>query len=554
MEVKKIIKTKVFLEAVIVITVVLALVLPSSAVVTNKDINEEKDFFWEGKEKIEIDDALTWSQTNEPLPASLNGNIAISGWAEGDSRRPSITRDSLGNVFVTYQFDEDILSSAAGFAYNPNPLDQDAWWENGVVLSLTDIELLYYPDTALCEHPTYELMNVFVALDTEEAGGMYIPDVTNYETWEIYTWTSGAPDPELAAISDGGWYDDFHYPGEIIGPHNFYIYHEIYDIYDIPSCPIFFHNGIDAGSGIGYFDAQSFEETAPAGDPDIVNLEDRMHTSVYNKDTEKVIWKKIDPAVESDYEFTPFQATVADGTNPAIAAYGTQVAIIYHQDGQIKCVYSSNDGDTWSQPVNIGAGRYPDAYALGSTIYAAYVNNGNLYSVSSEDGGVTWSSPTKRNDQDGSVVAEENCIDVHSAGIVWVDSRTGNYNIFYTPLSSGPNPPTITGPSSGKINRNIDFTLSTDDPGGLDVSYFVDWGDGLDSGWVGPYASGEEVTLSHRFSEEETLTIRAKAKNTEDVESDWSSLPFTAPKNKVVFWNFIEKFPILRYFFDILIF
>ena len=46
MEVKKIIKTKVFLEAVIVITVVLALVLPSSAVVTNKDVNEEKDFFW----------------------------------------------------------------------------------------------------------------------------------------------------------------------------------------------------------------------------------------------------------------------------------------------------------------------------------------------------------------------------------------------------------------------------------------------------------------------------------------------------------------------------
>ena len=37
-------KIKMFLEAVVVITVVLALVLPSSAVVTNKVVNETKLF------------------------------------------------------------------------------------------------------------------------------------------------------------------------------------------------------------------------------------------------------------------------------------------------------------------------------------------------------------------------------------------------------------------------------------------------------------------------------------------------------------------------------
>jgi len=537
-------KIKIFLEAAIVITVVLALVLSGSAVVTNTTIKDGVDPLWIGKERREIKEVKTWTKDNYALPASV-GNIQISGWAEGDDIRPSITKDSQGRVFITYEHDESFLTASAGFTYNANPLDQEAWFNNGVVLSLEGIELMLYPDTATCEHPDYELMNVFVALDTEEAGGMYIPDPTDYDTWEIYTWTSGAPEPELAAISDGGWYQDLYYD-DVIGPYNFYIYREIYESYDIPSCPIFFHNGIDAASGVGYFDAQSFEVTAPASDPDYVNLPDRIHTSIYNVDTEKVIWKKIDPAVETDYEFTPYQATVADGTNPAIAAYGNQVTIVYHESGQIKCVYSSDDGQTWSQPVTVGPGEYPDAYAQGSTIYAAYVNNGNLYVVSSDDGGASWSSPTQKNDQEGTVVAEENCIDVHSAGVVWVDDRNEAYNIYYSTLVSAPDAPTIVGPSSGRIKRPQDFTVTTTDPGGLDVWYFIDWGDGGDSGWLGPYSSGVGVTESHTWSSEADYNVRAKAKNENDIESDWSTVIFSAPKIKLFRWSFLERFQFIN--------
>ena len=38
-----------------------------------------------------------------------------------------------------------------------------------------------------------------------------------------------------------------------------------------------------------------------------------------------------------------------------------------------------------------------------------------------------------------------------------------------------------------------------DDPEGNDVFYKVSWGDGFIDGFVGPYASGEEVTLSHAW-------------------------------------------------------
>ena len=519
-------KIKYILEAVIVITIALAFVLPGVAVVTNTETNYMNEKMWEGKTRREISEVKTWSPTNKALPVNKEGNVAITGWAEGDARRPSITKDSLGNVFITYQFDVDLLSSPAGFAWNPNPTDQEAWWTNGVTLTLEGVEMLYYPDTATCEHPSYPLMNVFMAIDTEEAGGMYIPDATDYENWEIFTWTNGAPEPELAEIADGGWYSDNNYD-DVFGPFNFYIYREIYDVYDLKSCPTFFHTGIDAASGVGYFDAQSKEKTIPSSDPDQVNLPDRIHTSIYNRDTEKVIWKKIVPTEECDYEYTEYQATVADGTNPAIAAYDNQVVIVYHNGGQIKCVYSSDDGATWSQPVTIGAGQYPDAIAIGNIVYAAYVNNANLYLVTSENGGATWGDPVQMNDEDGSVVAEENCIDVHEAGIVWVDNRELNdyQNIYYVELPATGVPPT--NPTCTYDKKNKEITVVSTDEDGDQIRYGVSWNNTqVVDEWTTYYNSGVEAKIDVEGKEGKVGVI---AEDTNGARSGWTSV---TPKSK----------------------
>jgi hypothetical protein len=85
------------------------------------------------------------------------------------------------------------------------------------------------------------------------------------------------------------------------------------------------------------------------------------------------------------------------------------------------------------------------------------------------------------------------------------------------------------------------------------ILLFIDWGDGTDSGWIGPYNSGEEVTKSHKWSEQGNYTIKAKAKDVFDEESDWGYLEVTMPKNKIInpFERFLENrpymFPILRY-------
>ena len=109
------------------------------------------------------------------------------------------------------------------------------------------------------------------------------------------------------------------------------------------------------------------------------------------------------------------------------------------------------------------------------------------------------------------------------------------------------------GPSRGEAGVEKIFTSSTIDPQNDQVFYLWDWGDGTDSGWLGPYNSGEICKASHIWDEKGTYEIKVKAKDPSDKESDWSDpLPITMPKNKSInpFLLFLEKlierFPILE--------
>lgn len=116
-----------------------------------------------------------------------------------------------------------------------------------------------------------------------------------------------------------------------------------------------------------------------------------------------------------------------------------------------------------------------------------------------------------------------------------------------------PNTPTINGPNSGKIKTEYTYTFSASDPNGDYVFYLFDWGDGSDSGWIGPYNSGETVIAKHTWAEEKTYTIQAKAKDTNGLESDWATLVISMLKSKLsakplslrLLENLIQRFPLL---------
>jgi len=89
--------------------------------------------------------------------------------------------------------------------------------------------------------------------------------------------------------------------------------------------------------------------------------------------------------------------------------------------------------------------------------------------------------------------------------------------------------PTITGPDQGKPGTPYLFTFKSTDPDGDAVYYFIDWGDNTTDGWLGPYASGSPGAISHTWSTKGTFTVKAKAKDTLDVESDWSTFQVKMP-------------------------
>lgn len=91
-----------------------------------------------------------------------------------------------------------------------------------------------------------------------------------------------------------------------------------------------------------------------------------------------------------------------------------------------------------------------------------------------------------------------------------------------TNVNTPPNiPEKPLGPTSGEIGIEYSFTFRTTDAQHNDVYYMVYWGDEMTS-WLGPYESGESIALNHTWVVVGDYTIKVKAKDTEDLESDWS--------------------------------
>jgi parallel beta-helix repeat protein len=118
----------------------------------------------------------------------------------------------------------------------------------------------------------------------------------------------------------------------------------------------------------------------------------------------------------------------------------------------------------------------------------------------------------------------------------------GNNQDNYPPMEpylppEKPSPPS--GPTSGKPNKEYTYTSSAIDPQGDQVLYMWDWGDGTSSDWLGPYTSGEICSASHSWKKQGDYSIKVKAKDLYDYESEWSDpLIVTIPKNKLFNYNF----------------
>ena len=93
-----------------------------------------------------------------------------------------------------------------------------------------------------------------------------------------------------------------------------------------------------------------------------------------------------------------------------------------------------------------------------------------------------------------------------------------------------PNKPTISGPTFGIGGIEYTFTFTTDDPNNNEISYLIYWDDSSYTGWTPIQPSEKPLKISHIWYQKNTYNVKAKVKNIQGIESEWSDpLPITMP-------------------------
>ena len=217
-----------------------------------------------------------------------------------------------------------------------------------------------------------------------------------------------------------------------------------------------------------------------------------------------------------------------------------------YQDEQNWIIEEVTTGDTvgWGTSIRLDSQKNPHiAYIDGNPessvlIYASRIN-GSWESEIVTSGGPTYPS----------LILDLN--DKPHIGYCDYNSRNLSYATTVKLNCSPERSCKPSGPTSGKIGEEYNYTTGTTDPDGDQVKYGWDWdGDKVVDEWTSFYESGEPVTTSHTWTKKGIYNIRVKAQDKDGLESGWSdSLEVTMPKNKPFNFNYpllswlVERFP-----------
>ncbi len=145
----------------------------------------------------------------------------------------------------------------------------------------------------------------------------------------------------------------------------------------------------------------------------------------------------------------------------------------------------------------------------------------------------------------------------------------GDYDLFYNALFN--HAPVTPSQPSGTLNGNIKneytYTSISFDADDDDIYFLFDWGDDTNSGWKGPYSSGENISLNHKWNKKGDYNVRVKAIDdpnndgnlSDGNESDWSntlkvSMPFNKNVNTNILIDYLKKifsrFTFIKYLRD----
>jgi len=510
-------------------------------------------------------------QQNIVGKTSLAGNVQISTNTQNDVH-PRIATTNHGQTIVVYEAVVDSFTRQVPLVYSTN--GGTTWTEAFLFDSTTYTSgsgWLAYPDIVNNPHnDTLWFTMVDPFADQYNSHMAFLPgDITTATTASVYgvSGTGSSNYMYSAGICSANFYMSFATAdyGNFVQTIEFGYW----------CYPDFAHPPVMGGF---YYDGQSLYKTEPVAEPEMGSNANRFFSVFETSDHVSIKSNVMDESLMTngeqqnamdkyaDIEQQPAQS-IGMGSDPDVSGSGNQLCVVFVQNGDVKCNYSTCDkstyipGYSWHQStVDTGAST-PSVYMAGSSATVAYVKGGNLYVKTSSDGGATWGAATQMNDASaaGKVVADKGAVAIGKTGVAFEDNRNGNIDIYFAPLASNaPDAPQITGPASGNAKKAVDYKFTTTDPQNDQVLYYIDWGDNTNTGWVGPYASGAQITQSHTWAAKGNYTITAQAKDTNGNIGDWGTLTVTMPVSislppffhqliEKIFEQFPHAFPVLRH-------
>ncbi len=88
--------------------------------------------------------------------------------------------------------------------------------------------------------------------------------------------------------------------------------------------------------------------------------------------------------------------------------------------------------------------------------------------------------------------------------------------------NSAPEPPVIQGPAIARPGDSLNYRFTSTDPDGDSVFFMISWRTGDSTQWSPATPSDTEYIRTYTYTDSGTYFIKAKAKDTEDTESEWS--------------------------------
>jgi len=217
------------------------------------------------------------------------------------------------------------------------------------------------------------------------------------------------------------------------------------------------------------------------------------------------------------WESDPLEGYIA--SSPAVANgyvyIGSSESIVY-------CLNMATGAIEWQTDMNKGNIKSSPAVVGGVVVIGSA---GNLYGVvnylDATTGAILWQydAPEDKHIETSPAVVD---------GWTYISSVNSLYCYGDQRNTPPETPAAPEGPTEGQRNTKYHFTAqNVDDINGDDLYYLFDWGDGEDSGWIGPFNAGEEITIPawHKWTEAGDYEIRVQAKDVNelgDQYSDWS--------------------------------